>query len=79
MLVYRGSPVATGVIVLTQPLNSAQPAADAEAEATPTIPAVELRTTKPSAHHPALVALVRILARQAAQEHFAAEVARHGR
>jgi hypothetical protein len=65
------------VIALTQLPDTAQP--DAEAEATPTIPAVEPCTTKPSAHHPALVALARLLGRQAAREHVAAEVARHGR
>jgi hypothetical protein len=74
VLVYGRSPSTKGMIALTELLNYAQPAADdtsvETAEPAPT--AVERCTT------PAIIALVRLLARQAAQENVAAEVARHG-
>jgi hypothetical protein len=80
VLVYGRSPSTKGMIALTELLNHAQPAADdtsAEtAEPAPT--AVERCTTETTIHHPAIIALVPLLARQAAQEHVAAKVARHG-
>jgi hypothetical protein len=74
---------------VTQLPNPAQPAeptigapapmppagVEATADVDPTA-GVEPQLTTP---HPALIALVRLLARRAAQEHVAAEVARHGR
>ena len=85
VLVYGGLPDANGVIALTKPMDFARPAAATPtAGATPAAtPAVPPRAPGHAgdavSSHPALVALVRLLARQMAREHLEAEVARHGR
>jgi hypothetical protein len=74
VLAYGGLPSNLRVIALTQLPPSAQPmpVATTEAEPTPAAPSVE------PACHPVIASIVRLLARQAAQEHLATEAARHG-